>query len=373
MESNWNLFRVLPNIEVPLTFESLSNQIAVVPYGDARASGIRARSVGSNKLWSGFQDIYGHQQEPSGLIYREELEQIPKAEEAITAFRNIVALVSTLPAWAYIADYSQSGPPPNPQWADAWSLYPVEVSAIDTLITTTPAVNVGAGSKTPFVGMPNPLIPLYRDPYGIDWPLFALLLHAWDDYYLRRRITYHHQLFRALEIAMHALALPTYNLTSLYDVGLSLSIWVSAFEVLLHPGGRNGKVNEKRVLAHLERFALVKPDKRLLHKRYIIEVHQKRSRVAWLSRVYHQLYSARNAYLHGNPVLTKHWRYDSHRESRPIGNLAPVVFRTALRLQLGWHLSNSVCQVMESRYSKDFVDFVKHCDQLYEDAMVDAM
>ncbi len=67
MAESWKLFRVLPSIEVPITFESLSNQIAVVPYSDARASAIRARSEGANKLWSGFRDIYGNQLEPSGL------------------------------------------------------------------------------------------------------------------------------------------------------------------------------------------------------------------------------------------------------------------------------------------------------------------
>ncbi len=274
----------------------------------------------------------------------------------------------------YIASDPHSSPPSNPQWSDAWSLYPVEVGIRGTLITTTPAVNSGSGSKTPFVGMPNPLIPLYRDLYGIDWPIFALLLHAWDDYYLRRwRITYHRQLFRALEIAMHALALPTYNLTSLYDVGLSLSIWVSAFEVLLHPGGPKGKVDETRVLTHLEVFDSVKPAKKLLYKRYVIKVRGTRSRVAWLKRVYHQLYLARNAYLHGNPVLTEHWRYDGRHRSGPIGNLAPVVFRTALRLQLGWQLSNAVCQVMERGYNKYFVALMKQCDELYEDAMMDSM
>lgn len=370
---NWKLLRVLPNIEVPHPFDSLSTQIAVVSYRDARAIAIRALSAGADKLWSGFRDIYGHQLEPSGLICREEFLKNPQGEVAVTSFRNIVALVSTLPAWAYLA---RDRVPPNPQWSDAWSFCPVEVSTADTLITINPALNVGSSPKTPFAGMPNPLMPLYRDSYVIDWWLFAVLLHAWDDFFLRRRrLTYYRQLFRALEIVMHALALPTYNLTSLYDVGLSLSIWVSAFEVLLHPGSSEGKVNEEQVLTHLKDLKFVKPamNRVLLSKRYVIQIKRQRQRVSWLERIYHQLYLARNACLHGNPVLTEHWRYDGHHGSVPIGNLAPIVFRTALKLRLGWNLSNAACQVMERGYTKDFVDLVKVSDQLYEDAMTESM
>ncbi len=59
MAESWKLFRVLPSIEVPITFESLSHQTAVVPYADARASAIRACSEGANKLWSGFRIYTG--------------------------------------------------------------------------------------------------------------------------------------------------------------------------------------------------------------------------------------------------------------------------------------------------------------------------
>ncbi len=317
-------------------------------------------------------DIYGNQLEPSGLVYREDVLQIAKAAEAIIAFRNIVALVSTLPAWAALASHPSSTPA-NPLWSDAWSLYPVEVSVQDTLITSNPALAVGSHPKTPFVGMPNPLIPLYRDPYPIDWPLFALLLHAWDEYYLRgRRLSHHRQLFRSLEIAMHALALPTHNLSSVYDFGLSLSIWVSSFEVLLHPGGRD-KVDETRVLTHLKDLKSAKPpmNRVLFGKRYVIEIKRQRQRVSWLERIYHQLYLARNAYLHGNPIRTNHWRYDGRNASVPIGNVAPLLFRTALKLQLGWRLPVSLDEAPKGR--EEWALLVAWCDRLYEDAMIKTM
>jgi len=368
---NWMLFRVLPNIEVPWIFESLSEKVAVVPYGDARANDIRARSPGAAKLWNGFRDIYGNQMEPSGLVYHQDLAETANTEEALIAFRNIVALTSALPGWADVVSHPD-GTPSNPLWSDAWALYPVEVSQKETLITVNPALSVGSSPNTPFVGMPNPLIPLYRDQYQVDWPVLALLLNAWEVHYLRgQRRHQYRALFRALEVAMHALELPAYNLSSMYDFGLSLSIWVSAFEVLLHPGS-GGKVDEFRVLSCLQGLKCVTP--KLNHKRYVVAVRGPSRRGTWVERIYHQLYSARNAYLHGNPILKAHWHHTSGNRPTALGNLAPIVFRTALKLQLGWNVPKKVQAALEPRLCGHlWADVVACCDKLYEDALLDSM
>lgn len=57
---------------------------------------------------------------------------------------------------------------------------------------------------------------------------------------------------RSLDMAYHASLLPTLSDTSFYDVGRLISLWVSAFEILVHPGG-NGVAKRDRVLALLER------------------------------------------------------------------------------------------------------------------------
>ncbi len=364
----WKLFRILPNVEVVHAFETLSDHVAVVSYDDDRALAIRSQSKSALKLWEGFRDIYGNAQRPSGLIFVDGFEQVKNAQEAIVAFRNIVAMSSILPSWAELRTQPGSTPT-GPLWSDAWALYPVEVSANDTLLTVNPALLVGSSPDAPFVGMPNPLISVYGDRFQVDWPLFALLLQAWDNQYIRSRrpAWYYEALFRALEIAMHALAVPVQNLSSVHDFGLSLAIWVSAFEVLIHPG-RGGKVDETRVLQFLASASSRWDNPKLRHKRYVVTVGGK------IERVYHQLYSARNTHLHGNAILKRHWSYVGRRGSIAVGNLAPLVFRTALKLRLGWELSRSISRVIGSGLDPTtYATVMEWCDARYEDALVGSM
>jgi hypothetical protein len=50
-------------------------------------------------------------------------------------------------------------------------------------------------------------------------------------------------MFRSLEIAFHALRFPTDALLSVYELGVRIVLWVSAFEVLLYPSQPGGQVN----------------------------------------------------------------------------------------------------------------------------------
>jgi hypothetical protein len=71
-----------------------------------------------------------------------------------------------------------------------------------------------------------------------DQPLLDRLFRTWRQCYLRKRNRKKLlRLFRALEVAFHAALFPADGLTSINDVGSRIALWVSAFEVLCHPGG----------------------------------------------------------------------------------------------------------------------------------------
>src|SRR5262245_51804676 len=55
--------------------------------------------------------------------------------------------------------------------------------------------------------------------------------------------------FRALEVAFHASLFPADGLTSINDVGTRIALWVSAFEVLCHPGGGVNKRHVQGVIS----------------------------------------------------------------------------------------------------------------------------
>jgi hypothetical protein len=142
--------------------------------------------------------------------------------------------------------------------------------------------------------------PATLGPGSIDEPLLAELLTRWQRRYesaepARLEIA----LFRSLNMAYHASLLPAASDTTFYDVGRLVSLWVSAFEILVHPGG-NGQANRDKVFDLIERVpwqmrACAEKSHDTGGKKKI-----KRTLGSW---IYQALYDRRNNFLHGNPVM----------------------------------------------------------------------
>ena len=59
-------------------------------------------------------------------------------------------------------------------------------------------------------------------------------------------------LFRSLNMAFRAAEMPAWNDITVYDVGRSVALWVSAFEILAHPGPE-GDTSMRQVYELIER------------------------------------------------------------------------------------------------------------------------
>jgi hypothetical protein len=103
---------------------------------------------------------------------------------------------------------------------------------------------------------------------------------------------------RSLNIAYHASLLPAGTDTTFYDVGRVVSLWVSAFEILVHPGG-SGQANRDKVFEMIERTPWAIPASGQLAHDTGGKTKVKRTLASWLYQV---LYECRNDFLHGNPV-----------------------------------------------------------------------
>jgi hypothetical protein len=102
-----------------------------------------------------------------------------------------------------------------------------------------------------FKGQSSPT--LFRtalDAADLDQPLLAALLSRWQQRYQASEPDWADiALFRSLNMAYHSSLLPAAD-TTFYDLGRLVSLWVSAFEILVHPGG-NGQANRDKVLYQL--------------------------------------------------------------------------------------------------------------------------
>ena len=105
-------------------------------------------------------------------------------------------------------------------------------------------------------------------------------------------------LMRSLNMAYQASLLPAGTDTTFYDVGRVVSLWVSAFEILVHPGG-SGQANRDKVFEMIERTTWAIPASGQLAHDTGGKAKVKRTLA---SSLYQVLYECRNNFLHGNPV-----------------------------------------------------------------------
>jgi hypothetical protein len=122
------------------------------------------------------------------------------------------------------------------------------------LIANTPAM-IALDKVSAFRGQSTPEMPhMILSDADVDQPLLeALLARRRERYGGRRPVWSDRALFRSLNMANQAAQIPAGMDTTFYDVGRMIALWVSAFEILAHPGqGRSGLGKVYELLERVE-------------------------------------------------------------------------------------------------------------------------
>jgi hypothetical protein len=162
---------------------------------------------------------------------------------------------------------------------------------------------------------------------GIDRPLMLALLKRWQALYSEKNVRWKDRaLFRSLNMANQALRAPGGTDTTFYDVGRSVALWISAFEILAHPP--NANANLQVVYELLERVKWNNPALRA--KRYKTHAGRGKAVRRILScQLYGELYKVRNDFLHGNRVIPSQLNFPRKR-GYPLAYYAACLYRMAL-------------------------------------------
>jgi len=166
----------------------------------------------------------------------------------------------------------------------------------------------------------------------IDFPLARELLNRWIVRFSEDAVEWKDKaLFRSLNMANEAGRIPALTAATFYDVGRSLALWVSAYEILAHPGG-TGESNFATVSATLESVRWC--NAKLSAPTHTIrgKTPQQKPLASWICK---KVYDLRNDFLHGNDVEGAALTLNG----KVIIDFAACLYRLALTGFLGLHFN----------------------------------
>jgi hypothetical protein len=342
----------LPNIALEEAIEI--DGVALASISDMRIRELANEHENFASYLESFRSEFGYRLSPSVIIRRDDTRELYRSVEALSGFRDAIALSVVPYAWA---TYLRFGNLPDITYSDWFSIYPWMLDKnYQYVVMNSMGTGLGLNEVKELRPQSTPGIvhrPLVRR--DVDRPLLAALLRRWQQRYQTLTPTWEDTaLFRSLNMANAASKIPASADGTNYDVGRSVGLWVSAFEVLVH----NGK-DKSGLFKVYENFN--KPQWNLTkckEKKYEPYGHQEgqshRNLACW---IYGKIHKARNHFFHGNPVTVDTLLMPESR--RFLLQYAPVLYRMALTgvLNLKWDEKPPDAQEELNNYESRKFDF----------------
>ncbi|WP_075008664.1 hypothetical protein [Stigmatella aurantiaca] len=362
----WTPVFVLPNVELEEAIEG--GPAVLAPAHDPRVIVLCQEYASLSTFLNRFTDAFGESCAPTVLLRRLDAPATFRTIDALSSFRNLIAL-SVIPYGRAFALNDWSGE--EIFFGESFAFYPWMIEEpYEVLKCKTPAVTELQDVQL-FRGQSLPGLPISSlERSYIDRPLFQELLMRWRRRYesaepSRSDIA----LFRSLNMAYHASLMPAAGDTTFYDVGRIVALWVSAFEILAHPG-EDGRVNRNKVLELIKQMVWQNPD----CESPIIDPSGKTERreplAFWICNA---LYECRNSFIHGNPVSADSLRLPV--SDRVLFSYAAPLYRIVLTVFLQLKFNRSLPSMKDTKEislylteKREFFDF----QIAFEDALLTA-
>jgi hypothetical protein len=281
----------IPGINLPKAVRS--GLLLIAGAEDSTIRNALKDSESATRLVNGFGTAFGEAITPSVLLSYQGARRV--TVDSLVAFRNLVAVPHVIGARIRTWSAPQSW---APNFSDHFDLYPVSPTKDpDSLMIDTPNSR-GTHEARRFRGQPTPTV---LDPrhtrVAPDEDLLAALLKldaASTKTDAPRR--FERKVRRSLEFAFHALRAPVSYSKKRSDRAVALSLWVSAFEVLVHPDV--GRVNSRHVSGVIKQIQWSKASLRRARYRPV-GLPRERSLTTRPVQIYLRLSRLRNSFFHG--------------------------------------------------------------------------
>jgi hypothetical protein len=319
----------LPNVEVEESIDV--DGMALATLADERIQALAHQHKSFAHYLESFRTEFGNRLNPSIIIRRDDTPELYRRVDALAGFRDAIALSVLGYAWACFLKYGHSL---EIGYSDSFTFYPWMLDKDYEFVVMRSIGQLGLDEVKKLKPQSVPgVMPRKLLRRGIDRPMLAALLKRWPETYSTDTPgSENRAIFRSLNMANAAARLPANAEGTDYDIGRCISLWVSAFEILINVDDDSGLTDVYKNFGKNE-WHLTKCKEEI----YESEGHKPgkalRNLPCW---IYGKIHKARNDFVHGNMVSTETLLIPG--SERFLLPYAPVLYRMALtaRLDLKW-------------------------------------
>ncbi|GEC35376.1 hypothetical protein N181_21385 [Sinorhizobium fredii USDA 205] len=324
----WIPMAVLPSASVrePIAMDD----IALLPPTDPRVKAAGRRQPRLLKFLRRFSDAFGQKVEPSVLMIREAAPQHFRGTSPVAGFRDAVS-ISVITGGRAVMVTHNSGMQ-RPIWAECLSIYPWMLDKFGEDLITNNSSMLGVHDLDLFRGQSVPGFSTAGiDLSDVDTPLFAELSRRWARRFGRENVEWEDRaIFRSLNMAYQASMMPGGQEATFYDIGRLITLWVSAMEILIHPGPGGGAY-KSGVMDLLDSAPWCDDGlKALAHP--VPKTKSTTQDRTLASLIYFRIDALRSDFMHGNDVTDEHLVTDNGTH---LLHVAASLYRTALATKIG--------------------------------------
>lgn len=323
----WSPLCILPNARIKEPFET--EFLAIVPFEDDRCAEINSRYPTFIPFLESFTDPFRRKIIPSILVMRDDAPAWVKSWEAVGGFRDMLSISTVVLNRTAVLIHHLSR---SYQYSTSFDFYPYSITTdYQRLVTLNPAL-MGMDLIEEFHGQTTPGLPVSNfDRLDYDEILVKGLIAEWERRFASQTPSWRSlSLFRSLNMAHSAAQIPGAIGVINYSLGRNIGLWVSAFEILVHPETADSGFRQVYALLNQVdwRTQACKEDAYASYDGR--NSKSPRNLACW---IYGEINHARNDYLHGNPIKPDRLNVPPHGKN--LFDYVPSLYRMLLTAFLG--------------------------------------
>lgn len=325
----WSPLCILPNARIKNPFET--EYLAIVPMEDDRCAEINSRHPTFIPFLRSFTDPFRRRAIPSILIIRDDAPAWIKSWEAVAGFRDVLSISTVVLNRTAVLIHHLSR---NYQYSTSFDFYPYSITTdYQRLVTLNPALS-GMDLIEEFHGQTTPGLPTSNfDSLDFDEIIERALIAQWERRFSNPNPPWRSlALFRSLNMAHSAAQIPGVIGVTNHSLGRNIGLWVSAFEILVHPETADSGFRQVYELLN-EVDWRTQACKEVTYSCYEgrgSKAYPPRNLACW---IYGEINHARNDYLHGNPIKQDRLNVPPHGKN--LFDYVPSLYRLLLTAFLG--------------------------------------